>query len=202
MTGAASRNQPGGLANLHGLCTPPGTELIEQAAGMGLHGVFADEELIGDLAIAQSGGDEAENLELARRNAEFTGARLVDNERARRHRNFFDNRLRDRFLNDRFFNNDLGFLSRERQPKPDAESSKEGGDKRAIDFHRMLDDQEAVFREVQNHDEQAAAHAVKQDVAQRTAARIRGGLPRGGHGRHDIRFFDDAGRLPGEYQQK
>src|ERR1700680_3633343 len=37
-----SRDQPGGLAELHGLGAPLGAELIKQAARMGLDRVFAD----------------------------------------------------------------------------------------------------------------------------------------------------------------
>ena len=41
--GLASRDQPGGLADLHGLGAALCSELIKQAARMGLHRVFADE---------------------------------------------------------------------------------------------------------------------------------------------------------------
>ena len=47
----------------------------------------------------------------------------------------------------------------------------------------MLDDQEALLGESQDHDEYAAADAIEQDVAQRAAARTRGGFPRRGHGK-------------------
>src|ERR1700690_872281 len=190
----ASRNQPGGLANLHGLGAPPGAEFVKQAAGMGLHRVFADEEPARDLAIAQPGGDEAENLQLARGDAELAPLGPVDYERAGWRRNFFDNRFRNRFLNDRFLNDDRGFLSGERQSQPDTESGKHGGDQRTVDLDRMLDDQEAILGQVQDHDQQAAAHAVEQDVAQRAATRTRGGFPGHGHGRHHIRFFAAAAR--------
>jgi hypothetical protein len=41
--GGSSRDQPGGLADLYGLGAPFCAELIEEAAGMGLHRVFAEE---------------------------------------------------------------------------------------------------------------------------------------------------------------
>jgi hypothetical protein len=47
----------------------------------------------------------------------------------------------------------------------------------------MLDDQEAVLRQLQDGDEQAAGHAVEQDVPHCTAARTRGGFPGQVHGR-------------------
>ena len=49
----ASRDQPGGLADLRGLGEPLGAELIKQPARMGLHRVFADEQPPGNLPIAQ-----------------------------------------------------------------------------------------------------------------------------------------------------
>ena len=74
-------------------------------------------------------------------------------------------------------------LSRECLPEPDAQSGKQGGDQGAVNLHRMLDDQKAVLRQLRDGDEQAAGHAVEQDVAHRAAARTRGGFPRQGHGR-------------------
>jgi hypothetical protein len=91
-------------------------------------------------------------------------------ERARyRHRNFLDDYRR--------------LLSGERLPEPDPESGKQAGDQRAVDLHRMLDDQEAVLRQFQDRNEHAAAHAVEQDVAHCATAQTRGGFPRQGHGR-------------------
>ncbi len=58
-----------------------------------------------------------------------------------------------------------------------------GSDERDVDLHRMFDNQKVVFGQFQDRDEHAAAHAVEQDVAQRAAARTRGGFPRQGHGR-------------------
>jgi len=65
------RNQSQLFSQLYGLGPAPGTQLVEQAAGMGLDGVFADKEFFGDLAIAQAVGNQLEDLQLARSNAEF-----------------------------------------------------------------------------------------------------------------------------------
>jgi hypothetical protein len=50
--GGGSRDQAGGLGDLDGLGAAPGTELVEEAAGMGFDGVFTDEEAAGDFAVA------------------------------------------------------------------------------------------------------------------------------------------------------
>ena len=58
------------FAALHGLRAARGSELVEGAGAMGLYGVLGDEELSGDLAIAEAAGDEGEDLELAGGDAE------------------------------------------------------------------------------------------------------------------------------------
>ena len=64
---------------------------------------------------------------------------------------------------------------------PQGNNPSQGSDQRDVDLHRMLDDQEAVLRQFQDRDEHTAAHTVEQDVAQRSAARTRGGFLRQGH---------------------
>ena len=58
------------FAALDGLGAAGGAELVEGAGAVGLDGVFGDEELRGDLAIAEAAGDQGEDLELAGRDAE------------------------------------------------------------------------------------------------------------------------------------
>ena len=53
------------LAALLGLGAARGSELGEGAGAVSLHGVLGDEELSGDLAIAEATGDEVEDFELA-----------------------------------------------------------------------------------------------------------------------------------------
>ena len=60
-----SRNQSQLFSHLHRLGSSSGAQLVEQAAGMGLDGVFADKEFFGDLAIAQAVGNQLEDLQLA-----------------------------------------------------------------------------------------------------------------------------------------
>src|SRR5947207_2083165 len=80
--GDISRNQPRGLADLCGLGASLGAELIEQAAGVGLHRVFTHEEPLGNLAIAEAGGDESQNLQFTRRDTKLAHTCLVNDERA------------------------------------------------------------------------------------------------------------------------
>src|ERR1700761_1647563 len=68
------------FAELDGLGAAAGAELIEDAAGVGLDGVFADEELSGDLAVAHALGDEFQDFKLAGCNAEGFSPGFVDGE--------------------------------------------------------------------------------------------------------------------------
>ncbi len=79
-----SRNQSQLFSHLHRLGSSSGAQLVEQAAGMGLDGVFADKEFFGDLAIAQAVGNQLEDLQLAARNPEFAQSRLVQSKELRR----------------------------------------------------------------------------------------------------------------------
>src|SRR5271163_3577767 len=58
------------LAALNGLGAAGGSELVVGAGTVGLDGVFGNEKLGGDLAIAEAAGDQGENFELTGRNAE------------------------------------------------------------------------------------------------------------------------------------
>src|SRR5215216_1776525 len=66
------RDQAELLPDLHGLRPSLRRELVEQAARVSLHRVFAHEQLLGNLAVAQSGGDQLEDLELAGRDSPFS----------------------------------------------------------------------------------------------------------------------------------
>ena len=93
----------------------PGAEFVEEAAGMGLHGVFADEEAGRYFSIAEAGGDEAEDFEFAGSDGEFGEVGFVGDEGL--------GGLGGNFLDD-----DGGFLSSEREAEPDAEGGEDGGD--------------------------------------------------------------------------
>ena len=70
MRSGDSRDQPELLANLHGLRPSPCAQLVEQAAGVRLHRIFAHEDPLGDFAIAQAVRDELEDLQLTPRDAQ------------------------------------------------------------------------------------------------------------------------------------
>ena len=80
---------------------------------MGLDGVFADKELLGDLAIAQAAGNQPEYLELTSSDAELAQSRLVQSKRLRR---------RD------FFNDDSFLVFGEFKSELDAQHGEEQGD--------------------------------------------------------------------------
>jgi len=134
---------------------------------VGLDGIFADEEAGGDFAVAQAGGDEAENLEFTGGDAELGQAGRVEDERA----------------GGLWCNDAGGFFSTEGEAEPDAESGEQGRDEGDIDFDGMLDDQEAVLGEFQEDDKDAAAEAIDEDVVQSATARSRGGFRGLAHGK-------------------
>jgi hypothetical protein len=136
--------------------------------------------------IAQAVRDEAENFQFAGGDGELAGPRLVGDKRIvlpSLRRNFSNDCFRDNPFDNRFPDDRLRPLSSQRQPQPDAERGKKCGDQRAVDFDRMLDNQEAILGQFQDRDEQAAANAIEQDVAKRAAARTWSRFPGCDHGR-------------------
>ena len=127
---------------------------------MCLDGVFRNEKLRGDLAIAQAAGDQGENFELACRDAESLLAGSIRSE-GFEGGGFCGDR---HFLHhDRFAD---GFApSRDAEAEPDAEGCEEDGDERAVEFDRVLDDDEAVFGVLEAGDEEAADETEDEDVA-------------------------------------
>src|SRR5271165_1203733 len=134
-----SREEAESFADLHGLGAALGAELIKEAAGMGLDRVFADEEAVGDFAVAQSGGDEGKDFEFAGGDAQLGDASLVDGEWGGG--DFLDDDFGDDFFVDDWL------LPGEGLAQPNAERGKQGGNECAVDFQGMLDDEETVFRE-------------------------------------------------------
>ena len=163
-------NEAGGLGDLDGLGATPGAELVEETAGMGFYGVFADEEAGGNLAIAEAGGDEAEDFQFARGDAELGEAGFVGDEGI--------GSVRWDFAED-----GRRLFSGEGQAEPDAERGEYGCDEGAIDFDGMLDDEEAVLGDFQDEDKYTAAEAVEEDVAEGAAAGVPRGFAGWGHGR-------------------
>src|SRR5690349_11737996 len=137
-----SGDQSGLLRDLNGLRATSGIELVEEPARVGLHGVLADEELFGDLAVAEPRGDESEDLMLARGDAQLFESGLVDDEGPG-------------LANDDHFPG-----SRHLEPKPDAERSEDQCHQSAVDLPRVLDDDKAVLGELEEYDENAAEKAI------------------------------------------
>ncbi len=118
---------------------------------MGFDGILADEKPTGDLAVAKALSDEAEDFELAQGDAESVELGLIESE------GFGGDG--DLLQDDRF----AGFG--ELDAEPDAEAGEEDGDKGAIDFKGVLDDEKLVLRPAEDGDEDAADKAENEDVA-------------------------------------
>src|SRR6516162_4915388 len=72
------------FGELNGLGAAMSAELVEQAAGVCLDGVLADEEALGDFTVGEAGGDQAEDFEFTRGDAQFGESGGVDGERGGR----------------------------------------------------------------------------------------------------------------------
>ena len=127
---------------------------------MCLNGVFRNEKLRGDLAIAETAGDQGENFELACRDSEgllvghigsegFEGGSLRGDKHFPHHDRFAD-----------------GFATvRDAEAEPDAEGREEDCDERTVEFDGVLDDDEAVFDVLEGGDEEATDETEDEDVA-------------------------------------
>ena len=145
-------NQAEFFAELNGLGTAAGAKLIEDAAGVRLDGVFADEEFLGDIAVAHALGDQLEDFKFAWRDGELILLGGVQGEWAGGGGDFADGFV------------DNYALARELESEPDTECGKDGGDQGGVEFDRMLDDEEAILRPLEKGDEQAADDAEDEDV--------------------------------------
>src|SRR4051812_40436263 len=88
--------------------------------------VLGDEQLSSDLAIAESAGDQVQDLELARGDAEALLLRCVRGEGG----TLFHARARNR--DEDFPHDDPLASAGYAQPEPDAKAREQGGNKRAI----------------------------------------------------------------------
>jgi len=113
--GGGLRDEGGGFGDLDGLGAAPGAEFVEEAAGMGFYGVFADEEASADFAIAEAGGDEGEDFEFTRGDGELGEASFVGDEGI--------GGLRGDFLDD-----DGRLFAGKSEAEPGADGGEEGGD--------------------------------------------------------------------------
>jgi hypothetical protein len=125
-----------------------------------LDGVFGNEKLRGDLAIAEAKGDQGENFELTCRDAESPlvgriGSEGFEGGGFRRDKHFLHhNRFADGLA-----------PARDAEAEPDAERREEDGDERAVELDGVLDDDEAVFGVLEGGDEQAPDETENEDVA-------------------------------------
>ncbi len=71
------------FSTLYGLGATGGSELVEGAGTVCLNGVFRNEKLRGDFAIAQAACDQGEDFELACRDAEGLLAGCIGREGSR-----------------------------------------------------------------------------------------------------------------------
>ena len=136
---------------------------------MCLDRVFGNEKLGGDLAIAEAAGDQGEDFELARRDAEGLLTGCIGSERGRVGSNRGGGFGGDKYFlhHDRFPNRfpDGFATARDAEAQPDAEGREEDGDERAVNFDGVLDDDEAVFGVLEDGDEKAADETEDEDVA-------------------------------------
>ena len=119
---------------------------------MSLYGVFTDEELFGDLAVAETLGDEFQYFQFARRDAEGFAFAVVG---AKGFAGWNGDFLCDNAL----------LLAGQLQAEPDAESGKGRCNQASVDFDGVLDREEAVLRPFQRGDEDTSDQTVKEDMA-------------------------------------
>ena len=146
------------FATLDCLGAAGGSELVEGAGTVSLDGVFRDEEFRGDLTVAETAGDQGEDLELACRDAEGLLAVGIGSEGD------------GSFRGDKHFSDHDGFAddfatARDAEAEPDAEGREENGDKRTVELDGVLNDDEAVFGVLEDGDEEAADETEDDDVA-------------------------------------
>jgi hypothetical protein len=75
-----SGDQVGLFTELDSLGAAAGTEFVEESAGMSLDRILADEEAVSDFPVAESGGDQPEDLKFAGGDAQFGETHLVEGE--------------------------------------------------------------------------------------------------------------------------
>jgi hypothetical protein len=163
---AAVRNDAEGLAQLDRLRSPLCAEFVEQPARMSFHRIFAHAESLGDFAVAETGGDQAQDFQFARRNAQFDNPCLVKDERACE-RDFCHDHIRH--------------LARKRQPQPDPDARKKRREEDGVDRDGVFDDQETVLGEFQDGEQDAAGYAEEDDLAHRALTGV-GDSVRTSHG--------------------
>jgi hypothetical protein len=147
-----------------GLGPTPHLKFVECADTVRLDGVLGDEELSGDLTIAEATGNERQDLKLACRDADplllnRVGAKWRGGRPGYRH-----------LLHHDGFPDDFAPACHA-QAQPDPEGGEEGGDERAIELDRVLDDDETVFSILERHNQDPADQAEYEDMARHSLGR-------------------------------
>src|SRR5579863_9506630 len=150
---------------MDGLGAAGGSELIEGAGAVCLDGVFRNEKLRGDLAVAETAGDQGEDFELARGDAEGLLLGRIGSEGDRAGK-----QGRGGFRGDKHFLDHDGFAdgfatARDPEAEPDAEGREKNGNERAVELDGVLDDDEAVFGVLESGDEDPADETENEDMA-------------------------------------
>src|SRR5687767_1131243 len=156
------------------LSATPSGQLVEQPGGVRLHGILADEEALGDLAVAEPGGHGFEDLELARRDAELGEPGLVPPERAvdRNGDAHLDGHL---YLNGHLAHDYRLARAGELEAEPDPEAREDQRDDAAVDLEGVLEDEVPVLHQLEDGDQNAAKETVDEDgLLQRTLREFAG----------------------------
>lgn len=153
---ARLRNKAQLLSPLHGLRSALRAQLSEHAVRVRFHGILAHKHACGDFPIAQTVGDQCQDLQFPRRQPQRRNLSLISLEGLRGgHQNLPDYDLRHR---------NSGAPAREEVSKPQSQRRKHGGYQRAVDLDGMLNDNPAILNELQRSDEQTAQQSVREYV--------------------------------------
>ena len=154
-----SRQQTQFFAALDRLRAPDRSQLVEGAGTVRLDGVFGNEQLRGDLPIAEAARDQVQDFQFPRRNAKGllprrVGRKRLEGGRIRRNQHFLHH---DRFA-------DSFATPRDPQAEPDAEGRKKNSYQRAVDLDGMLDNNESVFSVLERRNQEAADETEDEDM--------------------------------------
>ena len=124
---------------------------------MSLDCIFADEEPLSDLAVAQTRSDQPEDFQFAFGDCEFLKLFFVWSKRSV----WSD---RNPFLDDPLaFNDDL-LLPGELEPEPDADARKNERDQSTVNLDGVLDYYIAILDDPQGHDEESRAEPIDENL--------------------------------------
>ena len=151
------RNQPQLFASLDCVCSSPGTEFVEQPAGMCLDGVLADEEFFSNLTVTQTVRNQPEYFQFALGDRQFLESFFIQSKRSTRGDQDFP-------FDDQFpFDDDLLF-PRELEPKPDSHAGEDQRRQAAVNLDRVFHYDKAIFNDLERRNQQPATKAVDETI--------------------------------------